>query len=305
MKAVEIAAFGGPEVLTLVDRPDPAPGPGEVVVDIRAASVNAADWKVRRGKSLNGVSLPHVPGRDFSGVVSVVGEGADLAVGDEVFAVCSTATESAYATKIVIAADLLAAKPAGLSHVEAAAMALTGLTSMIALEDTLKVQRGEKVLIQGGAGGVGGMAVQLARHLGCVVVATASGRNRAYVEGHGAHEVIDYTTEDVAALLGDCDAALDCVGGATVATTFAALRPGGRAAFIGSGAQAPESPRDDLVSLRPAVNRSRALMTRVARHIEAGVFRVPEIETIPLAEARRAHELSEAGHVRGKLVLVP
>ncbi len=305
MHVMEFREFGGPDVLKPADRPDPVPGPGQVVVDIKAASVNAADWKVRLGKSMQKHALPHVPGRDFSGVVSAVGQGADLSVGDDVFGVCPQETEGAYASKIVFAAELLAKKPASISHVDMAAMALAGLTAMVAIEDTLHLKSGEKVLIQGGAGGVGGMAVQLAHHLGATVAATARSDNHDYLRGLGADQPIDYRDADLAQVLGDCDAAFDCVGGATVAGTFAALKTGGRAAFVGSGATAPVAPRSGISSLRPAVTRSRARLERAAAHILSGAFRVPQIETMGLTDAVRAHELSEAGHVRGKLVLIP
>ncbi|WP_375687755.1 NADP-dependent oxidoreductase [Pseudooceanicola sp. LIPI14-2-Ac024] len=302
---MEFQEYGGPEVLQPADRPDPVPGAGEVLVEIRAASVNAADWKVRRGKSIQSHKLPHVPGRDFSGVVVAVGDGADLGLGDEVFGVCPQETEGAYASHIVFPAALLALKPRNLSHVETAAIALTGLTSMVGIEDTLALKRGEKLLVQGGAGGVGGMAIQLAHHLGAEVAATARAGNHDYLRQLGCDLPIDYRDADLGAVLGDRDAVLDCVGGATVAGSFAALRPGGRAAFIGSGASAPEAPRDDVTSLRPAVTRSRERLARVVAHIEAGAFAPGEIHEMPLAEAARAHELSEGMHVRGKIVLVP
>lgn len=305
MLVMEFHDYGGPEVLKAAERPTPEPGPGEVLVEIRAASVNAADWKVRRGKALHRHPLPHVPGRDFSGVVVALGAGADLALGDEVFGVCPQETEGAYASHILFPAELLGPKPGSLSHVETAAGALTGLTSMVGLEDTLEVRAGEKVLIQGGAGGVGGMAVQLAHHLGCIVAATARAENHDYLRKLGADQPIDYRTADLGAVLGDCDAALDCVGGATVAGTFAALKPGGRAAFIGSGATAPEPERADVTALRPKVTRSRERLARVARYFDTGAWQPPEIEAMKLTEAARAHAESEAGHVRGKIVLVP
>ena len=149
------------------------------------------------------------------------------------------------------------------------------------------------------------MAVQLAHALGARVIATARAQNHDYVRGLGADEVIDYTLTDIKEALGDCDAALDCVGPHTVRDTFGALRIGGRAAFIATGAEAPAPTRSGVTSLRPAVNRSRALMERVAAHAAAGTFRPPVIETMPLSEARRAHELSQDGHVRGKIVLIP
>lgn len=302
MKAVRMHAHGGPDVLVLEEVTDPVPGAGEVLVAIRAASVNAADWKVRSGKSPVVLQFPHILGRDFSGVIEAAGPGADLEPGTEVYAVCPRDLEGGYAEKIAIGAQYLARKPKNLSHVEAAAIGLAALTALVTIEDTLKLKRGEKILIQGGAGGVAGMAIQLAHHLGAEVVTTARAENHAYVRSLGADHVIDYTREDPARLHGDCDAAFDTVGGAATAQCFAALKPGGRAAFIAGGASAPESPRDDVTALRPAVDRSRALMQRVTAHAEAGILKVPQITTMPLSEAVRAHELSEAKHVRGKLV---
>ena len=192
MKAAFIERFGGPDVFQYGELPDPVAGPGEVVVDIVAASVNAADWKVRLGEYKH-TKFPLIPGRDFSGVVSAVGEGVtDIAVGDAVFGVCEAGQEGTYAEKIAVKAAIVAKKPSGLSHVNAAALALTGLTAMSAIEDTLKLQRGETILIQGGAGGVAGFAIQLAKHIGARVVTTASAANHAYVRGLGADEVIDY-----------------------------------------------------------------------------------------------------------------
>src|SRR5205085_5788525 len=155
MKAAFIERYGGPEVFQYGDFPDPIVGPGEVVIDIVATSVNAADWKVRLGEHKH-TKLPLIPGRDFSGAVSATGEGVkDIAVGDEVFGVCEAGQEGTYAEKVAAKAAIVAKKPSGLSHVNATALALTGLTAMSATEDTLKLQRGETILIQGGAGGSG------------------------------------------------------------------------------------------------------------------------------------------------------
>jgi NADPH:quinone reductase-like Zn-dependent oxidoreductase len=150
MKAAFIERYGGPEVFQYGEFPDPVAGSGEVVVDIVAASVNAADWKVRLGEYKH-TKLPLIPGRDFSGVVNAIGEGVkDIAVGDPVFGVCEAGQEGTYAEKIAIKAAIIAKKPSDLSHDNAAALALTGLTALSAIEDTLKLQRDETILIQGG-----------------------------------------------------------------------------------------------------------------------------------------------------------
>ena len=165
MKAVYIEQFGGPEVVKYGDLPDPSAGPGQIVVDAFAASVNGADWKVRANHYGKAAPFPLILGRDFSGVVSALGAGVtDLRVGDEVFGVLETGREGAYAEKIAIAAAIVAKKPAALSHVDAAALALTGLTALCSIEDSLKLKSGETILIQGGAGGVASFAIQLAKH---------------------------------------------------------------------------------------------------------------------------------------------
>src|ERR1700687_2617112 len=150
MKAVFIERYGGPEVLKYCDLPDPVAAPGEVVIDVVAASVNAADWKARAGQYAQS-KLPLVLGRDFSGVVGAVGSGVeDLKTGDSVFGVCEAGHEGGYAEKVAVKAAIIAKKPNGLSHVNAAAVALTGLTALSAIEETLKLRAGESILIQGG-----------------------------------------------------------------------------------------------------------------------------------------------------------
>ncbi len=302
MKAAFIEQHGGPEVLTYGDLPDPVAGPGEVVVDVVAASVNGADWKVRAGQYKQS-RFPYALGRDFSGVISALGEGVtDFKIGDAVFAVCEAGQEGAYAEKIAIKAAIVARKPDGLSHVNAAALALTGLTAMSAIEDTLKLQPGETILIQGGAGGVASFAVQLAKHIGARVITTASATNHAYLRDLGADEIIDYNATDFTRVVSGCDAVFDTVGGDVAQRSFSVLKPGGRAAFIASGPQAPKPVRDDVTSLRPPVGRARRHLDRIAELFEAGAIRPPEITLYRLSEASDAHRVSESRHFSGKLV---
>jgi NADPH:quinone reductase-like Zn-dependent oxidoreductase len=304
MKAVFIERHGGPEELKYGVLPDPAAKRGEVVVDIHAASVNGADWKVRSGESYPQTKFPYVLGRDFSGVVSAVGEGVeDLAVGDPVFAVCDVGQEGAYAEKIAIKASIVARKPASISHADAAALALAGLTALVSIEDTLKLRASETILIQGGAGGVASIAIQLAKHIGARVITTASAANHAYLRGIGADQIIDYNVQDFTKTVSDCDAVFDTVGGDVTQRSFAVLKPGGRAAFIASGAQAPKPARGEVQSLRPQVGRDRPHLDRIVELVGKGALRVPEITRFPLSEAAAAHKVSQARHFRGKLVL--
>ena len=305
MKAVYLERFGGPEVLQYGDLPDPVAGPGEIVVDVAAASVNAADWKFRAGQYArhSGAKFPLIPGRDFSGSVGALGAGVvDLKVGDAVFGVLDIGKEGTYAEKLAIKAAIVGRKPGALSHVEAAAVALTGLTAVNAIADTLRLQRGETILIQGGAGGVAGFAIQFAKHLGARVITTTSAANRDYVLGLGADQVIDYNAQEFTQIVRGCDAVFDTVGGDVAEKSFAVLKSGGRAAFIASGVEAPKPTRGDVVSLRPPVQRSRGAMERIAGLIETGAVRPPAIKLYSLSQAVEAHRLSESRHFRGKLV---
>ena len=303
MKAAYFMKNGGPEVLEYGDVADPTPGPGQVVVDVYAASVNGADWKVRSGGYAPTTQFPYIPGRDFSGVVSAIGEGVkDFKVGDEVFAVTEQTAEQSYAEKVAINASIVAKKPAKLSHVETAAVGLIGLTALVSIEDTLKLKRGETILIQGGAGGVASFAIQVAKHIGARVITTTSAANRDYVKSLGADEVIDYNAQDFTKVVSGVDAVFDTVGGEVAKRSFAVLKPGGRAAFIASGGTAPVSPRDDASSLRPKVGRDRAHLERIAELVTSGAVRVPEIKVYTLAQAAEAHKVSEGRHFRGKLV---
>ena len=301
MRACFFRRYGGPEVLEYGELADPVPATGEVLVEIHAASINAADWKMRGGQYGAKLDFPHVPGRDFSGVV-IKGAG-DFKPGDAVFGVCEVPREGAYAQKIVIREAIVARKPEKLSHLQCAAIALTGLTALVSIDDTLNLKRGETILIQGGAGGVGGFAISLAKHLGARVITTASADNHVYVRKLGADEVIDYRREDFTQRVKGVDAVFDTVGGDVTMRSFAVLRHGGRLATVGAGNAAPPSPRPDVTSLRPKVDRDRPHLDKVAAFVAQGAVPLPHITEYPLAQAADAHRVSEGRHLRGKLVL--
>jgi NADPH:quinone reductase-like Zn-dependent oxidoreductase len=305
MKVILLLNHGGPEMLRYGEAPDPTAGPGEVVVDIHAASVNAADYKVRLGGGRYSLSqFPHILGRDFSGVVSAVGAGViDFAVGDAVFGVTDQGIEGAYAEKIAIKAAIVAKKPDALSHAEAAALGLTSLTALTAIEDTAHVKAGQTVLIQGGAGGVAGFAIQLAKHLGATVITTASARNHAYVRSLGADQVIDYNSEDFTSIGAICDVVFDTVGGAVRAGCYTVLKPGGKLVWIAPAPEGFHPSRNDVQTLRPNVIRDRAHLERMLALLDAGAVRPPTIVRYKLSDAAEAHRVSEGRHLQGKLVL--
>jgi NADPH:quinone reductase-like Zn-dependent oxidoreductase len=305
MKAMLLTGHGGTEMLRYGEAAEPVAGPGEVVVDIHAASINGADPKVRRGGGRYQLSkFPHILGRDFSGVVSAVGQGvSDLKVGDAVFGVLDAGIEGTYAEKFAIKAALVAKKPANVSHVEAAALGLISLTAITAIEDTLHLKKGETILIQGGAGGVAGFAIELAKHIGATVITTASAKNHDYVRKLGADKVIDYNKEDFTAIGPICDAVFDTVGGDVRAGCYQVLKAGGRLAWIAPAPEGFQVPRSDVQTLRPDVKRDRAHLERMLALLAAGAVHAPEITLYKLADAAEAHKISEGRHLRGKLVL--
>ena len=303
MKAVLLSAHGGTDKLSYGETPDPKAGPGEVVVDIHAASVNGADSKVRQGGGRYTLAkFPHILGRDFSGIVSEVGAGVtDFKVGDAVFGVTDVGIEGAYAEKIAIKAAIVAKKPASLSHTEAAALGLISLTALTAIEDTAHLKSGQTILVQGGAGGVAGFAVQLAKHLGAKVITTASAGNHAYVRGLGADQVIDYNKEDFSKIGPVCDVVFDTVGGGVRPGCYKVLKPGGKLVWI---APAPEGfqPPAGFETLRPDVKRDRAHLERMLSLVASGAVKPPAVRHYKLSDAVAAHKVSDSRHLQGKLV---
>jgi NADPH:quinone reductase-like Zn-dependent oxidoreductase len=303
MRAMLLTGHGGPEMLRMGEVPNPTAGPDEIVVDVHAASINAADYKVRLGGHGN-PRFPHILGRDYSGIISAIGSGVtDFAVGDAAFGVLDAGIEGTYAEQLVTKAALAARKPASLTHEQAAAVALIGITAIWALEDTAKLQNGETILIQGGAGGVAGFAIQLAKHLGATVITTASASNANYVRQLGADRVIDYHAEDFTKTVSACDVVFDTVGDDVQARSYSVLKPGGRLVWVAPGPPGFKPPRTDVTVLRPAVSRDRAHLQRIVTLLEAGAVKPPPITRYPLADAAAAHRVSEARHLRGKLVL--
>lgn len=305
MKAAYLTGHGGPEKFQYGEMPDPVAGPGEIVVDIHAASVNAADYKVRLGSYDSKLKFPYILGRDFSGIVAArAADVGDLAVGDAVFGVCDAGIEGCYAEKLAIKAAIIARKPERLGHAEAAAMALTSLTAIWALEGTARLKPGETILVQGGAGGVAGFAIQLAKHLGATVVTTASARNHDYVRRLGADRVIDYNAEDFTKTVSGCDVVFDTVGGEVQARSYAVLKPGGRLVWIAPAPAGFQPPRQDVQVLRPRVARDRAHLERMKELFAAGAVWPPAVARYQLADAAEAHRVSEGRHLQGKLVLI-
>jgi NADPH:quinone reductase-like Zn-dependent oxidoreductase len=295
MQAVVIHETGGPEVLQLEEVETPEPGEGEVLVKVHATSVNPTDWKQRR----NTKALPAVLGWDVSGTVEL-SRAPDFAEGDAVFGLASGGS---YAEFAIASATAVTQKPAGISHEQAAAIPVAGGTAWEGLFDVGGLESGQKALIAGGAGGVGHFAVQFAKHAGARVIGTGSSRNREFVLGLGADEYVDYTEQDVSEAVSDVDVALDTVGGETTESLVPVVRAGGILVTIAGlppeEAAAERGIRTEVFSS----STDRAQLTRIAELVAAGEVRPELSEVLPLSEVQRAHELSESGHTRGKIVL--
>ena len=306
MKAVYIEDYGGPEAMRFGDHPVPLVGPRDVAVAVHAASINPIDWKMRNGivRQHFQLSFPAILGRDFSGVVTAVGdEVRDVAAGSEVMGMADPKRGGSHAEMIVVDRELIAPKPRGLDHVQAASLPLAGVTALVALEQVAGLAAGQQVLIHAAAGGVGGFAVQFAKHRGAWVAGTCSGVNLDYVRSLGADQALDYGRQDFTKVLAGLDIVFDTMGGAVNGRSGAVLRPGGTLVQI-AAAPVTDPPSRADISVKPAVVRpTRALLERITELVEAGAVH-PQVGTVlPLAEARRGYEQSRSGHQRGKIVL--
>jgi NADPH:quinone reductase-like Zn-dependent oxidoreductase len=307
MKAVRIHKYGGLEVLQYEDAPLPKVAPAtEVLVRIHAAGVNPIDWKTRQGhmKEVFPHSFPLVLGWDLSGVVEEVGAGASrFKAGDEVYSLPDPLRDGAYAEYIVVRESDLALKPKSLYHVHAAAVPLAALTAWQALFEVARLGSGQRVLIHAGAGGVGHFAVQFAKWKGAYVFATASTKNQDLLRELGVDEPIDYTQQRFEDIARKIDIVLDTLGGDTQERSWQVLKKGGALLSL---VQPPSAEKAKELGVRAAFVASHpngAQLAEIAHLIDSRKLK-PIVERIlPLLEARRAHELSQSGHTRGKIVL--
>jgi NADPH:quinone reductase-like Zn-dependent oxidoreductase len=305
MHAIRIHKFGGPEVLQDEVLPVPQAGSGELLVRIEAASVNPVDYKIREGKFAKASDdvLPITLGRDLSGMVEACGSSADQSiVGQPVYALLGY-DRGAYAQHVVLKPGEWAKKPANISHVEAAAVPLAALTAWQGMIDHGGLKSGQRVLIHGGAGGVGHFAIQIAKAKGAWVATTCAGQDLDFVRGLGADEVIDYKTEKFEDRLSDMDLVYDLIGGETQERSFQVLKQSG--ALI-STLQEPDKAKALYKNLtiahymaKPDVDE----LKQIAALIEAGKIRPVIHATYKLADAAKAEQALASEHVRGKIVL--
>ncbi len=298
--------YGGEEVMHFEEVPVPEPGDGEVLVRVHAASINPVDWKIREGMLRNSfaVAFPRIPGRDCAGTVAALGAGVEgLALGDAVAGLSSPTGDGCHAEYAVLSAEALAKKPQALGFPEAAALGVSGLSAFIPLVEDAALAKGMRVLIHAGAGGVGSLAVQIAKHLDAEVLATCGAANVAYVRSLGARHTIDYTHEGLEAYSGTCDVVLDTLGGDAHLRSCAALKPGGVMVCLAAAPIPAQQPRADVKVVRSQIRPTRARLERVLEWAASGVIRAQVTRVLPLAEALSGYAWSKGGHARGKLVL--
>ena len=286
------------------DVPEPTPGPHDVVVEVHASAINPVDWKIREGRHADLVDLPLTLGWDVAGTVVRTGEAVTkVEVGDAVFARPELTGDGAQADYACVAEDALAIAPASLSATEAAAVPLAGLTAWQALFDQAGLQEGERVLVQGAAGGVGHLAVQLAHHAHAYVIGTASARNHDWLRELGADELVDYHDTDVADAVDEVDVVFDTVGGTAEEQSMAVLREGGRLVAIAQQPDHEEAARRGIEASWFLVSSDGDQLAELGRLVDDDELTVRIREVMPLDEVARAHELSESGHADGKIVL--
>lgn len=311
MKSVQIERYGSSEVIEInKSTPEPNISPGKVLVIIKAAGVNPIDWKIREGYMQQRISLqfPSTLGMDFSGVIREIGEGvsSDFKQGDEVYgqAAVIKGGSGAFAEMAISTAESIAHKPKRLSHIEAAALPLVGVSAWQALVENIGLSKGQKILIHGGAGGIGSIAIQLAKNLGAYVATTVSTDDKQFVEKLGADEVVDYKTQPFEELLHDYDAVFDTIGGETYTKSFRVLKKEG-----GMIVSMLEQPNAELmerhgvkaISQFTQVNRER--LTKLTQWVDQNNIKVNVEETFSLEEAGKALDYLKDVHPRGKVVL--
>jgi NADPH:quinone reductase-like Zn-dependent oxidoreductase len=308
MRAISQEVLGGPEVLKEVQTERPVPKPNEVLVRVRAAGVNPTDWKHRATGGFLG-EPPFVLGWDVSGVVEAVGIGVvAFAPGDEVFGMLPYPYgHGSHAEYVIAPVRALARKPAGVDHTQAGALPLVSLTAWQALTEHADLRPGQRVLIHAAAGGVGHVAVQIAKARGAYVIGTASAGKHEFLRGIGADETIDYRETDFTEAVKDADVVLDTIGGDNALRSLRVLRPGGVLVSIlpgGSDDLYEEAGRLGVRALRMLVDADRSGMEAIAELVGAGKLRATIAGTFPLAEAAEAHALGDTGRTTGKLVLL-
>lgn len=301
MKSVRIKDYGEPEVLVLEEIPVPKPGEGQVLIKLHASAVNPADWKIRAGyfKQYNPLTFPWTPGLEGAGMVEAVGPGVTkFKAGQAVFGVIS----ASYAEYALASASDLLLKPANLTFDQAASVSVGALTAWAAVVDAGKVKSGQRVLVHGGAGGVGMFAVQLAHWKGAHVMATASAGNADFVKSLGADEVIDYQKTPFETVVKDVDVVIDTVGGDVLERSLKVLRRGGKLVTV-AGMVPPELGKAEGIEAVGAGRAPIENLVKLDELLESGKLKTTVGKVYPLSQARQAHEYSQKRHGHGRIIL--
>jgi NADPH:quinone reductase-like Zn-dependent oxidoreductase len=306
MKALTLNGYDGLASLRFAEVATPVPGPNDLLVKVKAASVNPVDTKIAHGYGgpSSQRTLPHVLGRDGAGTVEKVGSAVTgFKAGDEVYGVADAARWGCFAEYVVMPATTTAQRPASLNDVDAGSIPIAGLSAWAGIVTAGKLQKGQRVLIHAGAGGVGSFAVQLAKNIGASVAATASGKNAEFVRLLGADQVIDYTKGDFSTAIRDVDLVFDLIGGDVRFRSFPVLKPGGVITHISVPPMTQPPPRSD-VEVRPApVKYDTALLDQIGALVKSKAVRPVVSEVFAFADALKAFQHVMTGHARGKVML--
>ncbi|PKR85594.1 NADP-dependent oxidoreductase [Heyndrickxia camelliae] len=308
MKAIVIEQYGGKDQLKEMDVPIPEINDHQVLVEMKATSINPIDWKLREGylKQMLPFEFPIILGWDAAGVIKKVGKNVKgFQVGDAIFSRPATTRYGTYAELTAIDEDLLAKKPENISYEEAASIPLAGLTAWQALFDFAQLQKGEKVLIHAGAGGVGSLAIQLAKQKGAYVATTASEKNHAFLKELGADEVIDYKTANFEEVLHDYDVVFDTMGGEIQAKSYQVLKKGGRLVSIVNAPDQDQAAEYGVKASHVWLEPNGKQLEQLASLLQEGKLKAIVGHVLPFSEQglKEAHALSESHHAKGKIVI--
>lgn len=306
MKAVRIHSYGDASVLVYEEAPMPLCGADDILIRVIASSVNPVDWKIREGhlKAMLPLTMPFIPGWDVSGVVHAVGKNAHrFQMGDAVYSRPDVARDGTYAEFVAVRESEVAVKPRGISHIQAAVLPLAGITAWEALVTVGGITAGQRVLVHAAAGGVGSLAVQIARAKGAYVIGTASAAHRALVLSLGANEFVDYNAQALCEAVADIDMVLDTMGEGTQAESWQVMAPGGILVSIASD---PTSAVKLWPNLRAAflfIQPNALVLDQLAQLVEQGLLRTVIGAEYALKDIQLAHTSSETGHATGKIAL--
>ena len=306
MKAARITEYGGTSVIKLADIEKLAPAPGQVLIAVKAASINPFDSSVREGRVKNLIKLPVTLGGDFAGTVIAIGAGeSDFAAGDNVYgqALILSGNSGAFAEYAAVAVGQAAAMPKNLDFTAAAALPLAGVSALQALTEHIKLQSGQRIFIHGGAGGIGSIAVQIAHNIGAYVAATATGGGIETVRQLGADEIIDHKHQGITPGLHDFDAVFDATGGTDFNATLDILHPGGTAVSMIASADVAKASQLGVTAVTQSTRVTTERLDTLRGLVESGVIKPIVSKVFPLEQITEAFQAAEAGGYSGKIVI--